>query len=50
MEGVSLRMTSQTAVFSLDSQTQERIEQKFQEKVVFAKARKDQLFHVLRRS
>lgn len=39
-------MTSQTAVFSLDSQTMERIEQKFQEKVVFAEARKDQLFHV----
>lgn len=39
-------MTSQTMVFSLDSQTLERIEQKFQEKIVFAEARKDQLFHV----
>lgn len=47
MEGVNARMTSQTAVFSLDSQIRERIEQKFQEKIIFAEARKDKLFHVL---
>ncbi|HBU80691.1 MAG TPA: transglutaminase domain-containing protein [Paenibacillus sp.] len=39
-------MTSQTLVFSLDAQSLERIEQKFQEKVRFAEARKDKLFHV----
>lgn len=39
-------MTSQTLVFSLDAQSLEQIEQKFQEKVRFAEARKDKLFHV----
>ncbi|UPK45154.1 transglutaminase domain-containing protein [Paenibacillus pabuli] len=39
-------MTSQTLVFSMDAQALERIEQKFQEKVRFAEARKDKLFHV----
>ncbi|MDN8590386.1 transglutaminase domain-containing protein [Paenibacillus sp. 11B] len=39
-------MTSQTLVFSLDAQSLERIEQKFQEKVHFAEVRKDKLFHV----
>ncbi|MPY19163.1 transglutaminase domain-containing protein [Paenibacillus glucanolyticus] len=39
-------MTSQTLVFSMDSQMLERIEQKFREKVVFAEGRKDKLFHV----
>ncbi|KOR76468.1 transglutaminase domain-containing protein [Paenibacillus solani] len=39
-------MTSQTGVFSLDSQEREQIEQKFQKKVIFAEARKDELFHI----
>lgn len=39
-------MTSQTLVFSLDAQSLEIIEQKFQEKVRFAEARKSELFHV----
>ncbi|KOY13696.1 transglutaminase domain-containing protein [Paenibacillus xylanivorans] len=39
-------MTSQTLVFSLDAQSLEQIEQKFQEKVRFAEARKEKLFHV----
>lgn len=39
-------MTSQTAVFSLNSQEREQIERKFQEKVIFAEARKDALFHI----
>ncbi|MGG3280695.1 transglutaminase domain-containing protein [Paenibacillus solani] len=39
-------MNSQTAVFSLDSQEREQIERKFQEKVTFAEARKDALFHI----
>ncbi|MFC9706912.1 transglutaminase domain-containing protein [Paenibacillus sp. NPDC056933] len=39
-------MTSQTLVFSMDAQSLERIEQKFREKVNFADARKDKLFHV----
>ncbi|WP_145146358.1 transglutaminase domain-containing protein [Paenibacillus xylanexedens] len=39
-------MTSQTLVFSLDAQSLERIEQKFQEKVRFAEARKSELFDI----
>ncbi|APO44275.1 transglutaminase [Paenibacillus xylanexedens] len=39
-------MTRQTLVFSLDAQSLERIEQKFQEKVRFAEARKSELFHI----
>jgi hypothetical protein len=39
-------MTSQTLVFSLDAQSLEQIEQKFQEKVRFAEACKEKLFHV----
>ncbi|MDR9744039.1 transglutaminase domain-containing protein [Paenibacillus taichungensis] len=39
-------MTSQTLVFSMDAQSLERIEQKFQEKLNFADTRKDKLFHV----
>lgn len=39
-------MTSQTLVFSMEAQSLERIEQKFQEKLNFADTRKDKLFHV----
>jgi transglutaminase-like putative cysteine protease len=39
-------MTSQTLVFSLDAQSLERIEQKFQVKVRFAEARKSELLHI----
>ncbi|SEM83192.1 transglutaminase domain-containing protein [Paenibacillus sp. OK076] len=39
-------MTSQTLVFSMDAQSLERIEQKFQEKLNIADTRKDKLFHV----
>ncbi|WKL00242.1 hypothetical protein Q0F98_24165 [Paenibacillus amylolyticus] len=39
-------MNSQTLVFSLDARSLERIEQKFQEKVRFAEARKSELFHI----